>query len=107
MSKVELLRAAESPSQHNREGSSLVIGTLVALTEDGGQAFVVHPGQSQSAALIARSTVPLDSSHIGHEVILAFENKAPDRPIVLGCIRPSGVQTRPDPDTVRIVLRRT
>jgi uncharacterized protein DUF6484 len=68
----------------------IVVGTLVAFV-DHCQPLVIYPGQSGTAALVARSNVDLCAEHIGHEVTLMFENADPQRPIVMGRIRvPTG-----------------
>ncbi|KAI5916439.1 MAG: hypothetical protein JSR64_06750 [Nitrospira sp.] len=62
----------------------VVIGELIALTDQGGTPLVLYPG---SAALAARSTVDLHGGHIGRSVVLMFEAGDPRRPIVMGLLR--------------------
>ena len=67
--------------------SDLVIGELLALSDEGATPLVRYPGQSGSAALRARSSVDLHGEHIGSSVVLMFERGDPDLPIVVGVLR--------------------
>ena len=67
--------------------TSLVVGELVAMTDEGRTALVLYPGQPGSAALAARSVVDLHGPHIGRHVVLMFEGGDPARPIVMGVLR--------------------
>ncbi|MGH8502231.1 MAG: DUF6484 domain-containing protein [Gammaproteobacteria bacterium] len=49
--------------------------------------LVIYSGQPSAAAIEARATLDLHGAHIGREVVLAFENADPSRPIVLGCLQ--------------------
>ena len=69
--------------------TSLVVGELVAMTDEGRIALVLYPGQPGSAALAARSVVDLHGAHIGRKVVLMFEGGDPGRPIVMGVLRES------------------
>src|SRR5262245_629245 len=68
-------------------GCGVVIGELVAMTDEGCTVLVVYPGQPGSAALAARSVVDLHSPHIGSRVVLVFEGGDPAKPIVMGVLR--------------------
>ena len=65
----------------------VVIGELLALSDEGVTPLVSYPGQSGSAAIPARSSVDLHGEHIGSAVVLVFEHCAPDRPVVVGVLR--------------------
>ena len=68
----------------------VVIGELIAITDDGATPLVLYPGQPGTAAVRARSVVDLHGEHIGKPVVLVFENGDPTVPIVMGVLR-SGV----------------
>src|SRR5262249_46244344 len=65
----------------------VVVGGVVAITDDGRTPLVVYPGQPGSAALVARSVVDLHGPHIGKSVVLAFDAGDRSRPIIIGLIR--------------------
>lgn len=66
----------------------IVVGELLGITGEGRMPLVSYPNQPGVAALHARSCVDLHSAHIGRQVLLAFENGDPVRPIVVGALRP-------------------
>lgn len=68
---------------------SVVVGELVALTDEGATALVLYPGQPGSAAVRARSVLDLHGAHIGRAVTLTFENGDAALPIVTGVLRPA------------------
>jgi hypothetical protein len=65
----------------------VIIGTLLALTDNGLTALVSYPGQPGHAALPARSTVDLHGPHMGQQVVLMFEQGDVHKPIVMGVLR--------------------
>lgn len=70
----------------------VVLGELLAITDDGATPLVVVTGVEQDVrALRARTVVELHSAHIGHQLVLAFERGDPDRPIVMGVLAPSNI----------------
>ena len=105
---------------------SLVIGELVAMTDEGRAALVVYPGQPGTAAVRARSVVDLHGAHIGRQVVLMFaggatgnaegaegvEGDAARQPIVMGVLRDAAgwpLEERPgavsvDADGERLVV---
>lgn len=77
----------------------LVIGQLIALTDDGRTPLVCYPGQPGTAALPARTLVDLHGAHLGQAVALMCANGAPNRPIVMGVLREAAgwpLSQRPD-----------
>lgn len=65
----------------------VVIGELLALTDDGTTPLVRFPGQIGTGAVTGRASVDLHGPHIGAAVVLMFENADPARPIVVGVLR--------------------
>jgi hypothetical protein len=84
-SKVQSLVRLQPPS--------CVIGNLRSLDETGVPLvdFSANPHRDPVAA---QSIVTLSSSHVGNNVLLLFENGEPDKPIIVGLIKPS---TRTEP----------
>jgi len=68
---------------------SVILGELLALTDDGSIPLVLH--RSHPGALRARSAIDLHGAHIGRQVMLVFEHGDPLRPIVTGVLRDAGV----------------
>lgn len=75
----------------------VVIGELIAITDDGCTPLILYPGQAGDAALRARSILDLHGAHIGKSVVLSFENGDPQRPIVIGLLRAETAWPLPDP----------
>jgi len=78
--------------------AGVVIGELIALTDEGLTPLVVYPGQRGTAAIVARSVLDLRGAHVGKQVVLLFEAADPDKPIVMGVLRdgqPSELDGRP------------
>ena len=78
---------------------SIVVGELIAITDDGATPLVSYPGQPGTAALRARSVLDLHGAHIGAQVTLMFENGDAALPIVTGVLRPAAgwpLADRPD-----------
>lgn len=68
----------------------VVVGELVAITDDGQTPLVLYPGQAGTAALRARTLVDLHGAHIGRQLVLSFEGGDASRPIVMGVLREAG-----------------
>jgi hypothetical protein len=69
------------------ESIGVVVGELIALTDDGCTPLVLYSGQPGTAAIPARTVVDLHGTHIGRPVTLMFENADPSKPIVMGVLR--------------------
>ena len=78
-------RAADEPQTTSIQG--VVIGELLALTDNGQTPLVRFPGQPGTSAIAARSSVDLHGPHIGQPLVLMFERGDPARPIVMGVLR--------------------
>lgn len=64
------------------------VGELLALAPDEDMtALVLVPAVRSGTVLRARSTVDLHGAHIGHQVVVMFEQGDAERPIVMGVIR--------------------
>src|SRR3954470_16907423 len=92
--------------------SGVVVGELAAIAGGGRVPLVTYPGQETAGALPARSTVDLDSRHVGKPVVLLFESGDPLKPIVIGTMRTdatSGLEQTPghvevDADGKRLIV---
>jgi len=67
--------------------SGIVIGELIAITNEGQTPLVCFPGQPGTAALRARTTVAVYGKHIGKQVVLMFEAKDLTKPIIMGVLK--------------------
>jgi hypothetical protein len=94
----------KSPVQTLRNGPlpQVVVGELVAITDDGRSPLVLYPGQPGNAALRARSVVDLHGPHIGAQVVLSFENGDASLPIVMGVLRQANALSADDAGTVQV-----
>lgn len=70
----------------------VITGQFVGLSRNR-LPLVLFPGQSGSAAQEARSTVTLDKTPFGAEVVLQFDQGDVNRPIVLGVIQDPSADT--------------
>jgi hypothetical protein len=89
----------------------VVVGELLALSDDGVTPLVRYPGQLGSGAMCARSSIDLHGPHVGSSVVLLFENGDANRPIVVGVLRGAGgwpidkpAQVEVDADGQRMVV---
>ena len=95
--------------------SGLIVGELAGLGGHGVVPLVTYPGQNSASAVRARTVVDLQQSHIGKQVLLAFEDSERVRPIVIGVLRqeetsPRGIGSAVfdiDADGERLVVRAT
>lgn len=73
------------PTQNPQLG--VIVGELIAMTEEGRVPMVCYPGQIRTAAIAARSTIDLYGKHIGQHVVLMFEGNDPEKPIIMGVLQ--------------------
>ena len=93
-------------------GGVIVVGELIGITDQGRTPLVIHPCQSGSAAIPARSVVDLQGAQVGKQVVLAFDQGDSNKPIVMGVIqdaRSSDLQQRSgsvevDTDGARMIV---
>ena len=84
---VEVLAASQGVP------GSVCIGTLVEAHPEEGLR-VVYPGPESWDPMPARSIVPVTPDDAGKQVVLAFEQGNPQRPIVLGVLKAQPVQAQ-------------
>jgi len=96
-----LLRKRQARLQSNPL-PEVVIGELIAITDDGQTPLVQYPSQTGTAAVRARSVVDLRGEHIGKPLVLAFENGNSALPIVMGVLRDGESQPLGAPGQVEI-----
>lgn len=77
-------------------------GVLIGFKDAGVTPLVVFPGQPQTAAIPARTTVDLHGAHIGRSVVLMFEAGDPLQPIVMGCIKGESTALAEQPGRVEV-----
>jgi hypothetical protein len=96
--KPKGMRSRSRASQSTRRevpAGEVVVGTFVGLSELL-EPLVEYPLISSERARPARSTIPLDPSQIGREVVLAFECGDSRNPIILGVLaRPCDLRSEP------------
>ena len=82
----------------------VVVGRVSGL-DDSGRVRVHVPGGSGKGRL-ARSLVPLEPGHAGREVVLAFVDGDPAKPIILGLVQAPGAspKVRADVDGETILI---
>ena len=82
-----LIEGTIAPASDLAPISGVLIGELIAITDNGHTPLVLYPGQPGAAALSARSVVDIHGAHIGKQIALMFESGDPRRPIVMGVLR--------------------
>jgi hypothetical protein len=98
-----LAEAAEGTGGH-RGSPGVMVGTLDGFDQTG-QPVVRLPDTRPGVLLAARSVVALDDEQIGSDVVLALDRGDPERPIVMGVIRPPEavrVGPRSEPETLSL-----
>ena len=93
--------AAPAPATPSRIDGVLT-GVLIGFKESGAVPLVIFPGQPQSAAIAACTTVDLQGAHIGRQVVLMFDGGNPMQPIVMGCIRGEATALAQQPGQVEV-----
>jgi Domain of unknown function (DUF6484) len=106
-----LLKVRPTKRQTDSSFPSVIIGELLALSDDGKSPLVIYPGQPGTAALRARTLLDLHGAHIGQSVVLQFEGGDPTLPIVMGVLRQTDNQpleasgnVQVDADGIRMVV---
>jgi len=79
--------AAVAKSTATRTIAGVVTGTLIGFKDEGRVPLVIYPDQPGTAAIAAGAVVDLHGPHIGHKVVLMFENGDPARPMIMGLLR--------------------
>ena len=67
--------------------ANVVVGELIAITNEGRTPLVLYPNQPGTAAIKARTVIDLHGPHIGNKVVLMFESGDSGKPIVMGLLR--------------------
>lgn len=80
----------------------VLTGVLIGFKESGAVPLVIFPGQPQTAAVPARTTVDLHGAHIGRQVVLMFDGGDPTRPIVMGAVRGESTALAEQPGQVEV-----
>lgn len=100
----EVLKASSPKSSTSSfDSRGVTIGKLVGLT-DTGQALVEFTPNPLGRPLPAAATLTLGIPDVGREVVLAFVNADPGKPIILGLMQQptAGSATKQDP--VQVVM---
>jgi uncharacterized protein DUF6484 len=86
---VQAVRESDGSVEHRtaRRIDGTVRGVLIGFRSEAQVPLVLYCGQPGNAALAAASVVDLHGAHIGREIMIAFENADPFRPVVLGLLR--------------------
>jgi hypothetical protein len=79
------VNAGRPPSPTPASGA--IVGSITGWA-DPGIALVDWPGNATGVPIPARTTVELNSTQVGSQVVLVFEEGDPARPIVVGCLLP-------------------
>ena len=98
-----LVNAPAVPRRVDTAPGGVVVGELLALTDEGGTALVRLPSLAGGGAVRARSTVDLHGAHIGKSLVLMFENGDAARPIVMGVLRAAGWPLDNKPGQVEVL----
>jgi len=83
-------RPIQAPAAPRPTSAGLVIGTLIAIADEGRVPLVLYPGQPDTRAVAAASIVDLHGIHIGRKVALMFDDANPGQPLIMGVLRDPG-----------------
>jgi len=74
--------------------AGVVVGEVFKITDEGGKQniFVNYPNNPYTTPLLAMTTVKLNGTDIGKQVVLCFDQGNPLRPIITGVLQPSQPQ---------------
>ncbi len=84
-SEITQVTDEASPSLSHMAPGEIIIGTLVAIDEQG-RLLVDFPGNPAEHPLIAITTLGLSKMHLGRQVALLFANGDLHQPVVMGMI---------------------
>ncbi len=101
------LAVIEAEAHDRRRIFGVVIGLFVGC-DQAGEPCVDYHGRLMAGPLTARSTTPLRESDRGREVALMFEDGDPSRPIIVGLMEASDIDSHPiavTRDDERLVFR--
>jgi hypothetical protein len=87
---------SNEPQTEQRPVQGVVRGMISEVNQATGTIHVVVPRLSLLEPMAARSIVPIESSDVGREVIVAFEAGEPRAPFILGLLHQQG-QNPPTP----------
>ena len=90
---------------------SVVIGRLIGF--ENGQALVDFPGHRKVGGIVAQTGIPLSPAKLGREVILAFADGDPDKPVILsllvnveaGAVAPSPLDIQVDGERLLVTAQ--
>ena len=82
---------AASQLQDSNQIFGVIIGEIFTVADEGGdqKIFVTYPGNPYTTPLLAMTTVKLNSSDSGKQVVLSFDRGNPLRPIITGMLQNS------------------
>jgi hypothetical protein len=83
-----LLSTGSTPTRSCVPASAVVIAELIGVVADGAVALVRRDADPDGAVLRARVAVDLHSQHVGHQVVMVFEQSDWQGAIVIGVLRP-------------------
>lgn len=81
----------------------VIIGLLVGFNDDN-QPLIAYPGNTEEAAIPARTTTSLDENALGKEVAVLFEQGDPSCPLIIGRIQHPERQAEPKSNPITAQL---
>ena len=76
----------EQIQEETKHIEGVVIGLLIGFNDDG-QPLIAYPGNSEEAAVPARTTTQLGDEALGKEIAVLFEQGDASRPLIIGLIQ--------------------
>ena len=73
----------------NSQIYGVIVGDIFKITDEAGEQsiFVNYPGNPYTTPLLALTTQKLNSSDVGRQVVLSFDQGSPLRPIIMGVLQ--------------------